>query len=478
MLFNSMPFCLYFPAVAGVYFLAPERWRWAWLLAASYGFYMAWEPGYVALLWISTAVDYVAARRIAASSGGARRVWLGASLTANLGLLFFFKYYNFFRDSLGAGARSAGLSLELPYSDFLLPLGISFYTFQTLSYTIDVYRGERAPERHLGYFALYVCFFPQLVAGPIERASRLLPQLRRAHAFDYDRVCDGLRLMAWGFFKKMVIADRLAVAVERVYAEPGGHSGPVLLLATLAFGYQIYCDFSGYSDIAIGAARVMGVGLSPNFNRPYAASSIRDFWRRWHMTLSAWFRDYVYVPLGGNRNSAAGWAAAILVVFAASGLWHGANWTFLVWGLIHGGLLIAERGAVAVAPGLARIPHALKVALTFSAVHVGWIFFRAADLGEALEVVSGLLGGWGEVAEATFWGAAVRALGLGWGEVVLVCVAVAVVEAVQYAGSRAALQPWFRAQPVALRWAAYTAIFWTIFLAGVFRQTEFYYFVF
>lgn len=477
MLFNSMQFCVFFPVAVGLYYLIPGRWRWAWLLAASYAFYMAWNPGYVVLLWISTLVDYGAALQIAkADRPVVRRRWLALSLSANLGLLFFFKYYNFFQDSLGAATGALGWPLELPHSNFLLPLGISFYTFQTLSYTIDVYRGTMRPERHLGRFALYVCFFPQLVAGPIERAARLLPQLNRVHALDYGRVTDGLRLMGWGLFKKMVIADRLATVVEQVYRDPASQGGPALVLATLCFAFQIYCDFSGYSDIAIGAARVLGVQLSANFNRPYAAASITEFWRRWHITLSTWFRDYVYVPLGGNRTLRGRWVFNILLVFAVSGLWHGASWTFLVWGLLHGIFLLAERGLARAFPALARIPTELKVAATFTAVNIAWVFFRAADVGQAWLILRRLPADWGTVFAAGYWTGA--RLGLPGSELLFVAVCVAVMEAVQYAQARTPLQPWFRARPLWMRWTAYAILFWTLFLGGVFRQTEFIYFVF
>jgi alginate O-acetyltransferase complex protein AlgI len=478
MLFNSMQFCVFFPAVVAVYFMLPQRVRWAFLLAASYGFYMAWEPGYVVLLWLSTAVDFVAAKRIAASTGRRRRNWLLASLGANLALLFFFKYYNFFAASLGAGVKALGFHLVVPYSEFLLPMGISFYTFQTMSYTIDVYRGRLTPETHLGHFALYVSFFPQLVAGPIERAGSLLPQLKRCPVVDYDQITDGLRLMAWGFFKKMVIADRLATVVEHVYDNPEGQSGPAILLATVCFGYQIYCDFSGYSDIAIGAARILGVRLSSNFNRPYAARSITEFWQRWHITLSTWFRDYVYVPLGGNRTGRFRWAVNILVVFMVSGLWHGANWTFVVWGLIHGTLLLAERSLARVAPASTRIPGLIKLLLTFTAVHIGWIFFRAATVTEAWTLLRRIPQDWSVLRDPVFWDNVPYTLGLYPDEFRLVFLAILVLELVQFAHARVPLQPWFRALPIGFRWACYALFFWTLFLGGVFRQTEFYYFVF
>jgi D-alanyl-lipoteichoic acid acyltransferase DltB (MBOAT superfamily) len=474
-----MQFCVYFPVVVGLYFLIPRSGRWAWLLAASYAFYMAWEPGYVVLLWLSTVVDYTAALQIGkAPTLRSKRCWLGATLASNLGMLFFFKYYNFFRDSLGFVAAQAGWSLELPHSEFLLPIGISFYTFQTMSYTIDVYRGVIPPERHLGRFALYVCFFPQLVAGPIERARDLLPQMKLEHDFDYTRAADGLRLMAWGFFKKMVIADRLSMVVEQIYQDPEKQSGPALVIATLCFAYQIYCDFSGYSDIAVGAARVLGVRLSTNFDRPYAAASIAEFWRRWHITLSTWFRDYVYLPLGGNRVSTVRWALNILAVFIISGLWHGANWKFLIWGLIHGGCLLAEHGLSRAVPATRRLPRAIKIALTFAIANIAWIFFRADTLADAWLVLTRLHLGWGVILHPEFWTRSIKTLGLPPGELLFSAATILVAELVQYTHSRTPLQPWLRAQPVTMRWALYVVLFWTLFLGGIFRQTEFIYFEF
>ncbi len=479
MLFNSMHFCVYFPLVVGLYFLIPKRARWAWLLAASYYFYMAWEPGYVVLLWFSTLIDYTAALQIGkAATSRVRKSWLAVTLGANLSLLFFFKYYNFFSDSLGAIADRIGFSIELPHSEFLLPIGISFYTFQTMSYTIDVYRGVIPPERHLGRFALYICFFPQLVAGPIERARELLPQMKLERDFDYTRATDGLRLMAWGFFKKMVIADRLAMVVEHVYRDPSSQSGPALAVATLCFAYQIYCDFSGYSDIAIGAARVLGVRLSTNFNRPYAAASIAEFWRRWHISLSTWFRDYVYLPLGGNRVETLRWVMNILAVFAISGLWHGAHWKFLIWGLIHGVCLLAEHALARRIPATTRLPRPLKIAMTFAIANFAWIFFRADSLADACATIARLPRGWGVALAPEFWTRSIKTLGLPPAELLFVLAAVLICELVQYAHSRTPLQPWLRARPVALRWAIYVVIFWTLFLGGIFRQTEFIYFEF
>jgi len=488
MLFNSLQFLVFFPTVVGLHFALPHRFRWALLLVASYVFYMAWEPGYAVLIATSTLVDYIAGIRMGRTPAlQRRRGYLLFSLCTNLGLLFFFKYYNFFGDTLRPLLALAGWEVYLPHSRFLLPVGISFYTFQTLSYTIEVYRGNQAPERHLGRFALYVAFFPQLVAGPIERAQNLLPQLRTGHDFDYARVTDGLKLMLWGLFKKVVVADRLAFAIEHVYGAPEGQPGPVLCLATLFFAFQIYCDFSGYTDIAIGAAQVLGVRLMENFRQPYFAVSIADFWRRWHISLSSWFRDYLYIALGGNRVTVPRWCWNIAVVFLLSGLWHGANWTFVIWGLLHGSFLIVGRftgglrGRVAAACGLEKTPRltqGLQVLMTFGLVCFAWIFFRADSLRDALYVAGHLPTGWGVLFDGASFPSSEGALGMLPRELLLSLLLIAWVIGVDAMQARGPLRPYLARQPLWLRWGVYAAGLWGIFLFGVLRQTEFYYFVF
>lgn len=401
MLFNSLHFVVFFPVLVLVYFALPLRFRWILLLAASYYFYMCWKAEYVLLIMVSTGVDYGAALAMGKrEERKARRPFLFLSLFANLGLLFSFKYFEFFSDNVEQALSAIDIFVDMPLFDALLPVGISFYTFQTLSYAIDVYRGKIQPEKHLGYFALYVAFWPQLVAGPIERPDRLLPQLRVRKPFDADRVRTGLALMVWGFFKKLVIADRLAAYVDVAYADPTGAGadlgGGALLVATYLFAFQIYCDFSGYSDIAIGAARVMGIDLMTNFRRPYFATSISDFWGRWHISLSSWFRDYLYIPMGGNRVRRWRHFTNLVVTFLVSGLWHGANWTFVVWGGLHGLYLVLSRvfapvrewaagalGIEASAP-LATLGRRLWI---FHLVLVSWIFFRASSLGDAIEIL-------------------------------------------------------------------------------------------
>ena len=403
MLFNSIEFLIFFCVVVGAYFLIANRFRWMLLLAASYAFYMSWNPSYVLLILLSTVVDYFVALRIRASPDRTRRRgWLLASLATNLGLLFTFKYWGFFHENMARLCHALGLPYQVPELDVLLPVGISFYTFQTLSYTLDVYRGSLEPVRHFGRFALFVSFFPQLVAGPIERAANLLPQFEQRVRFDYERVCSGMQLMLWGLFKKVVIADRLSIYVDAVYGNVEHHNGATFLLATWAFAFQIYCDFSGYSDIAIGTARVLGFDLMKNFERPYFSRSITEFWRRWHISLSSWLRDYLYISLGGNRAGTILTYRNLLITMLLGGVWHGASWNFVIWGAFHGVLLAASRATMpwrdqvwerTGAPGWLR--DGWRMLVTFQLVCLGWIFFRAATVHDSRVIVTRLFSDWG-----------------------------------------------------------------------------------
>lgn len=331
MVFNSLEFLIFYPAVLLMYFLAPQKWRWVLLLAASYYFYLSWNVELVFLIVFTTAVSYVSALVIEKKRDGTvARLCLCATLVVSLGILFFYKYFDFLAGSVTAVANRFGAGWA-PFSlGLMLPVGISFYTFQTLSYVIDVYRGDLPAERHFGYYALYVSFFPQLVAGPIERPENLLPQLRADHKFSRDDTAAGLRLMLTGFFKKIAVADLCAAYVVPVFSDPEHANGMSVILAAVLFAFQIYGDFAGYTDIAIGCARVMGIKLMKNFDRPYTAESIKEFWARWHISLSSWFRDYLYIPLGGNRCSKARHLCNLMTVFLVSGLWHGAAWTYVI----------------------------------------------------------------------------------------------------------------------------------------------------
>ncbi|HPH53740.1 MAG TPA: MBOAT family O-acyltransferase, partial [Bacteroidales bacterium] len=319
-------------------------------------------------------IDYFAGILIENSEGKRRKLFLILSLIANIGVLAVFKYHNFLNENLTFLMHGFGLSNPIPYLSIILPIGLSFYTFQAMSYTIEVYRGNQKAERHFGIFSLYIMFYPLLLAGPIERPYNLLPQLRIKQDFEYTRVVEGLRLMLWGLFKKLVIADRLAIYVNAVYNNYEAHNGTTLILASIFFTFQIYCDFSGYSDMAIGAAKVMGIKLMNNFNRPYFSRSMSEFWKRWHISLSSWFRDYVYITLGGNRVSIPRWYLNLFIVFLISGLWHGANWTYVIWGALNGFYLIFAiisqgfRNKAKRLVGLDKLPwlnNLLEVMITF-----------------------------------------------------------------------------------------------------------------
>lgn len=403
MLFNSLHFLIFFPIVTISYFALPQRYRWLLILTASCYFYMAFIPIYILILAITIAVDYLAGLGLEALHGEKRKLLLIASILTNIGMLAFFKYFNFANENLAALANFIGWNYPIENLSIILPIGLSFHTFQSLSYTIEVYRGRQKAEKHLGYLATYVMFYPQLVAGPIERPQNILHQLHAEHKFDYQRVADGLKWMAWGMFKKVVIADRMALFVNPVYEAPDQYSGPALVLATLAFAIQIYCDFSGYSDIALGSAQVMGIKLMKNFDHPYFSRSISEFWRRWHISLSTWFRDYLYIPLGGNRVARSRWMFNLLLTFTVSGLWHGANWTFLVWGALHGALVVFS-GATenswkrfSEAIRLSKFPkleNGISLMTTFLFVSFAWVFFRANTIHDAFYITSHFFTGW------------------------------------------------------------------------------------
>jgi len=400
MLFNSLPFLLFFPVVCVVYYCIPGSWlrlRNLFLLAASYYFYMNWEPAYALLLLTSTVVTYASALGIAGcTEGRKRKAWLVASLVVNVSLLVAFKYYNFLSSIVVALMHCCGVSMVIPVSKLLLPVGISFYTFQALGYTIDVYRGTTAVERDVWTYALFVSFFPQLVAGPIERSNHLLPQFKRVHRPGYDDGMRGLRMMVWGYFLKLVVADRCGDYVNAVFNHLDMHNGGSYAVAALLFPFQIYGDFAGYSLIAIGAARILGFRLMENFRRPYLSCSVGEFWHRWHVSLSTWFKDYVYIPLGGNRVSRPRQYWNLMVTFVVSGLWHGANWTFLCWGALHGMLLCVEK-AVRL-PSLTRrarwpwgqVGRLGRWLLTFVLVCLAWVFFRADTLADVCTIFKGI----------------------------------------------------------------------------------------
>ena len=394
MSFNSWQFLALAAVVYPLYFRLPHVGQNWLLLIASYVFYGAWDVRFLLLIAGSTLLDYYVGLRLDATvDRGRRKQWLAASLIGNLGALAFFKYFGFFVESASLALESLGVPASRLRLDIVLPVGISFYTFQTMSYTIDVYRGELKATRSLRDFALFVAYFPQLVAGPIERASRLLPQIINPRRVSLAQISNGLWLISWGLFKKVVIADNLAIIVDRTFSANSGASGAEYLVAIYAFAYQIYCDFSGYSDIARGLAAIMGIDLMVNFNRPYLATDPRDFWRRWHISLSTWLRDYLYIPLGGSRGGVLTTYRALFMTMVLGGLWHGAKWTFVMWGVYHGLLLIVHRAWTERAGS--RMPDsflgtAVSRVVMFHLICAGWLLFRADSLGQVGVVLTAM----------------------------------------------------------------------------------------
>lgn len=404
MLFNSFHFLFFFPIVVCVYFFLPKKIRWIWLLVSSYYFYLAWNPKYGLLLFASTLTTWLSGLLLEKAGGiqeekkrNRRKKWcVAGSFTFNLAILVFFKYYPFLTHNITAVFRQVGIEVATPVLDVLLPVGISFYTFQALGYTMDVYRGDIRAEKNLARYALFVSFFPQLVAGPIERSTNLIPQLQKPTTFSFDNLKNGLLRMLWGFFEKMVIADLAAVMVNSIFLQYKTTTGLVLWVGVLLFAVQIYCDFSGYTDIAIGAAQILGISLMENFHRPYFATSIRDFWHRWHISLSTWFQSYVYIPLGGNRKGKPRKYLNVMITFLLSGLWHGASWNFVIWGGLHG--MFQVMGEV-LQPARQRLLRLLRVRTasfshrllqtlcTVALVCFAWVFFRAPGAQDALVIL-------------------------------------------------------------------------------------------
>lgn len=460
MLFNSLKFILFFPLAAGGYFVLPQKLKNLFLLAASYFFYMCWNPKYALLMLFSTLVTWGAGLLLPHAKTMRGKKWVvAASLAANFGVLILFKYAGFLLENLNALLGLLGLGAVGQGFSLLLPVGISFYTFQAIGYTIDVYRGRLAPEKNFFTYALFVSFFPQLVAGPIERSTNMLPQLKAPHPFDYDRAKSGLVQMLWGYIQKLVIADRLAQLVDAVYAAPGEHGTVATAMAVVFFALQLYCDFSSYSDIAIGAARVLGFELTRNFNAPYLAASIGEFWACWHITLTSWFRDYLYIPLGGNRRGMARTCVNLMIVFLISGLWHGAAWTFVAWGALHGGYSVlsrltrTQRAQACAALQInrqSRLHRAACVALTFCFTALAFVFFRAESLSAAVQVLRGLFR-WDI---APFGGAGYEGLGLDAADLAVAWLAILCLFVTDLARKKyGPLTPRLMALPFLVQWA-------------------------
>lgn len=489
MLFNSMHFLIFYPLILIVYFLLPSvRTRNVLLLLASYYFYALYKVEYLSLIFLSTIVDYFAGIFMSRTDNlRKRKLLIFISLFINLGALFFFKYFNFFSGNVNFLLSSLGIAYSLPRYSILLPVGISFYTFQTLSYTIDVYRGDLKAEKDFLTFALYVTFFPQLVAGPIERATNLIKQFHVYHKPSYQRVVSGIRLMLWGFFKKVVIADRLAVAVDTVYNSPNDFDGVFFIIATVLFAFQIFCDFSGYSDIAIGSARIMGYDLMKNFDRPYHSKSVTEFWRRWHISLSTWFKDYIYVPLGGNRKGRARTYINLFTIFFLSGLWHGAQWTFVIWGILNGLAMVFERmigmnkfiRILETKKGfMSKLTGLILNMTTFIYICITWIFFRANSVSDAVNIIiPKILNNLGSFNLSEFLSTK-KILGLERPEFFAVLIALLFMEFVHSLQKRVNITDFLYSKPMVLRHAGYLLVtVMTIWLAWTGNQ-QFIYFAF
>lgn len=433
---------------------------------------MAYIPWFILVIGSAILIDYFAGIFISNSRGATRKSGLVISLIANIGILFFFKYFNFFYENLIPLFSWFGIQLVKPEWKILLPVGLSFHTFQAMSYTIEVYRGNQQAERHFGIYALYVMFFPQMVAGPIERPQNMLHQFHEQKYFNEIKFISGLRLMLWGFFKKLVIADRAALVSDQVFADPGSYGSIGVVWASVLFAFRIYCDFSGYTDIARGAANMMGFELMVNFKRPYLSASVTEFWRRWHISLSTWFRDYVYIPLGGNKKPLVRVILNLIITFIISGLWHGADWKFVIWGGLNGLYIALE--FIWLKAGLPELSRALSLPIlrlkTFILITFSWIFFAAPDLHHAMDAVKNLL----EFGKLQVDISQVMMSK----DSLMASLFIALLVIAELLTETGVLPQQFIKRPVVIRWAVYTAMVWLILLFGQFSDRQFIYFVF
>ena len=487
MLFNSLEFLIFFPSVTLLYFILPHKFRWAFLLIASCIFYMFFIPSYIFILIFTILIDFFAAIFIAKSEGRKRKIFLIISIVSTCLVLIIFKYFNFFNSNIALMAKYFGWNYPIQSLRLVLPIGLSFHTFQSLSYVIEVYWGRQKVEKHIGIYALYVMFFPQLVAGPIERPQNLLHQFYEKHEFEYGRVINGLKLMVWGMFKKVVIADRIAPFVDKVYNNPSNFKGLPIIIATVLFAIQIYCDFSGYSDIAIGSAKVLGFNLMQNFKRPYFSKSITEFWQRWHISLSSWFRDYVYIPLGGNKVKLPRYVFNLFVTFLISGLWHGANWTFVIWGALNGLYIIIEKLIKRyVTRHLKRdkpflnnfITKTLKVVYTFSLINFSWIFFRANNISDALYMVKNLFSNLKEWPTSNYLLATISSIDLKSYEFLKILIAILILLIVEMIQRKVSVIKFINLKPLPIRWGIYIFSVIALLFFKSFQNQQFIYFQF
>lgn len=476
MLFNSYNYLLFLPVVFLIYYISPKRFRWAVLLLVSYYFYMSWNAKYASLMFFSTVVTYVfPLLSWKAKSQKNRKLLLALNILINLSILFVFKYLNFASQLVSDVASLFKYSLIPLRFNHLLPIGISFYTFQALSYSIDVHMGKTEPIRHFGKYALFVSFFPTLLAGPIQRITRLYPQILEVRRPGVDNVKYGLSLILWGLFKKMVIADRLSIFVNTVYNNPADHNGMEILIATIFFTFQIYCDFSGYSDMAIGSAQLLGFDLLENFNRPYLAKSVTEFWKRWHISLTSWFRDYLYIPLGGNRRHH---LLNILIVFGVSGLWHGASMTFIIWGLLNGVYQIvekltkpySEKAIVFLNIDTETITYrTTKAFVTTVLVGFSWIFFRANNFSD-LRIILGKLFSFNYFNMASF--GKIYDLGLNQGNIILAVISVIFLLTAELIEEKQPVYNKLQREPFLTKTLIYICLLLTVMVFGIYGDNQ------
>ena len=493
MFFNSLHYLVFFPVVVLLYFFTPSKYRWLLLLVASYYFYMVWKPIYILLIILSTLIDYYCSVQMGKIDlKPKRRPYIAVSIFSNLLILVAFKYFNFFNTAAYDLADLLNMEYAVPMFNVILPMGISFYTFQTMSYSIDVYRGDIKPETHFGKFALYVTFFPQLVAGPIERAKDLLSQFHFKYEYNHDRAVSGLRLILWGLFKKIVIADQLSGMVSYVFDNPENANGFSVIFALILFTQQIYCDFSGYSDIAQGSARVLGISLMDNFKFPLYAKSIDDLWRRWHISLVKWFTDYLYIPLGGSRKGVKRKYLNLFIIFAISGLWHGSNWTFILWGLFNGIFVIYSRLSAPFREKiiinfkinkLPKIRYSLQMISSISLFASTWIFFLADSLKESLLLIKKVVFDWDNVLNKIIYnidGARQSTLYLGkeFESFLLIIIFIILFEMIQWKMSKTSLDNFFIKKVRWQTWSIYLFILFSIMFMSNIEEAPFIYFQF
>lgn len=492
MTFASIAFIIFFVVVVPVYYLCPARFRYVVLLLSSCYFYMAFVPKYILILFFVIASDFIFARLIEKHTGTKKKLFFISSLLTNVGVLFVFKYFNFFNENLGYLAHALHWNYSIENLSLLLPIGLSFHIFQSISYVVEVYRGKHPAEKHIGIYATYVLFFPQLVAGPIERPQRLLTQLKQKIILNVGDISYGLQIMLWGFFKKLVIADRLGIVVDHIYKNESTLSGPTVVIAVVFFAFQIYADFSGYSDIARGAAKVLGIDVMRNFRQPFFSRSVAEFWRRWHISLSSWFRDYFYYPLvHSSSHLSRNWLyLSILITFLVTGLWHGAGWTFLIMGLIHGVAIVFTtitkklRDRIAKVIFLDLFPNVrslIQIVVTFSVMSFSWIFFRSPDFDTALRLISHLANGWNISSETfitSYFSHPYNLLGVTNSELLLCVVGIAFLLATDYLQEKYSLSSLIRRRSLFAQVFVYATLFLLLFTLGIFDTKQFIYFQF